>query len=318
MAMPGGCNYAIIITQPSNSTWSKSSCWCWYPPMQCVVQVLELVCPPHHIAQPLQEAAADAHTQLGVPAELTQPASDAHTCTDHVAQLMSDIAAVQLPQQQLMAEPEAHAPCLDCQGLQLLSSDRLLHWEAFVREQLVPAAGGNTVTACKFLDDAALADCKAYGLTSGTVPDPNCLFPCCCCTIVRKTICCYVCHVPTWMHKRLILFVAIQAASQTHLTLSSAALLQKVAASQTKVSHVVPPLLYCQVKRRLLLLLDQPLEWQTSKQSYAGMVPKWRTTLTYACVSQTASCTESATWLHASCYGCGRTTCRGFMKPTWL
>ena len=170
MEMLGGC--ALIITQPAASYRATWSCSHLYPHVQSVLQVLQLADSTCYISEPCDGAAGNGRTQLGLPAELTKPAPDTNCSTDHVTQLMSDIAAVQLPQQQ----PEAHEPHLDCQGLQLLSNDRPLHWEAFVRQQQVLAAGGSNRTLCKFLDDAALADCKACAM-SGGLPDQTCSLP---------------------------------------------------------------------------------------------------------------------------------------------
>lgn len=282
-----------------------------------VVQVLDLASGPHHIAQRLHAAAGDAHTQLGLPAELTQPASDIKTCTAHVAQLMSDIAAVQLPLQQLEAEPEAHEPWRDCQGLQLLSNDRPLNWEAFVRQQLVPAAGGNTVTACKFLDDAALADCKAYGLTQGTVPDPDYPLTRCCCMSVfaqGNQLLCLPCS-------NLDVYTTHSACCHSggipdppYTVISSSAAKDCRISEQGESCCSTPSLLSGQKDDCFCCWTSLLSGRQANNHTLAWSLQGVRRSH----VPQTASCTASATWLRASCFGCGRTTCRGFMKPTWL
>lgn len=171
--MKGGCDDAIVVSPPTSSTERSASCCTHlYSPIQSVVQVLQPASKSCLTAPPLVDAAPDVHIPMRLPAETSPPASDSNNSADRGAQLLSDIAATQLPQQQAEAEVEAHEPRLDCQGLRLLSSDRPLHWEAFVRHQHLPASQGTTFAACKFLEEAAVADCNAI-LVPGTALDPQ-------------------------------------------------------------------------------------------------------------------------------------------------
>lgn len=114
--------------------------------------------------QPVEEAAHDEPQQL-IPVEATGPAS---VDNEHTLSLSREVLAVQLAQL-----PPDTEPCglrLDCQGLKLLSRDRVLHWESLVRCLKSPGSSASSTAGCHFLEQAALADCKAQAV-SGTTLD---------------------------------------------------------------------------------------------------------------------------------------------------
>ena len=117
---------------------------------------------------PLIEARHNEPQQLGSPIEAIWPAFDARHSADDNSQAVSEVLATRLSQLQPRAEPSEVR--LDCQGLKLLTTDRLLHWESLVRRLKTPAAQAINSVECQFLQDAALADCKAQAV-SGTVLD---------------------------------------------------------------------------------------------------------------------------------------------------
>ena len=113
-------------------------------------------------SQPLVEVERIEPEQLDSPI-LIGPAFDVSNSADESPPSVSGVLAIQLSQLQPEAEP--HEVRLDCQGLKLLPTDRLLHWESLVRCLKTPAVQASTTAECKFLQDAAVADCRAQTLS---------------------------------------------------------------------------------------------------------------------------------------------------------
>ena len=111
------------------------------------------------------KAAPGAPYQPDPPADTTEPASAVNSSADKGALGILEVLAVQLAQRQ--SEPELGSPRVDCQGLKLLTSDRPLHWEGFVIQHKLHATQGSTIVDFKFLQDAAVAELTAQGV-SGT------------------------------------------------------------------------------------------------------------------------------------------------------
>lgn len=122
---------------------------------------------------PLVEARHNEPQRLGFPIEAIWPAFDARRSADDNPQAVSEVLATQLSQLQPQDEPSEVR--LDCQGLKLLTMDRFLHWESLVRRLKTPAAQAMNSAESQFLQDAALADCKAQAV-SGTVLG-TCYYP---------------------------------------------------------------------------------------------------------------------------------------------
>lgn len=133
----------------------------------------------------LEKAANDAPEQLIHPVEAIGPASadDEHTLC------MSEVLAKQLSQ--LPPDTEPCGTRSDCQGLKLLSRDRALHWESLVRclRSLGPPA--SSAAGSHFLEQAALADCKAQAVP-GTMLG-LCWFLAYCSVYPYIAYCCHVC-----------------------------------------------------------------------------------------------------------------------------
>lgn len=75
---------------------------------------------------------------------------------------LSEVLAMQLSQ--LPPDTEPCGTRLDCQGLKLLSRDRVLHWESLVRCLKSPGSPASSAAGSHFLEQAALADCKAQAV----------------------------------------------------------------------------------------------------------------------------------------------------------
>ena len=110
----------------------------------------------------------DEAEQLNPPVEASGPAFDARNSIDENPLTVSEELAIHLSQLQPQAEPCGVR--LDCQGLKLLTTDRLLHWESLVRRLKMPVAQASNTAECHFLQKAAVADCKAQAV-SGTILD---------------------------------------------------------------------------------------------------------------------------------------------------
>ena len=116
-------------------------------------------------SQPLVHIGRSEPEQLDPPIPIG-PAFDGRNSFDESPQSVSEVHAIQMSQLQSEAEP--HGVRLDCQGLKLGTTDRLLHWESLVRLLQTPTVYTSSTAECQFLQDAAVADCRAQAV-SGTM-----------------------------------------------------------------------------------------------------------------------------------------------------